>query len=211
MNIAPSILDADFSRLQQEINTLKDCPRIHLDIMDGQYVPNTSLISGELEHIDFPVPIEAHLMVQHPEDYFDEYIDLGCMGITFHIETQSTDKTVQLLQELRDQGLKAGICVDGYTDVDVLTDEILEHADQVLIMSIKAGKGGQSFMPEHLEKVRTLRTRGYKGEIEIDGGVKDTNIQSVKDAGVDIAVVGSFLMKQPIDVRQELLQALFAA
>lgn len=208
MKIAPSILDADFTKLQSELDSLKDCERIHLDIMDGAYVPATSFFAEDLKEAVFPIPAEVHLMCEDPFSYFEGFVDLGVMGITFHAETQPEFETIELLKELKEFGVKAGIAIDGYTDIEVLSDEILELADQVLVMTIKAGKGGQSFMPERLDMVKDLRKRGYKGEIEIDGGVKDFNWKESADAGVDIAVVGSFLMKSPLELRQERIKAL---
>lgn len=208
MKIAPSLLDADFSKLQDEIHSLSGCDRIHIDVMDGQYVPKTSFISGELENLKFPTEIEAHLMVEHPEDYFDEFIELGCKRITFHIETQSEEETLELLEELKLEGIKAGICIDGFTSSQSLSDDVLDLADQILIMTVKAGKGGQTFMAENLEKIKELRARGYKGEIEIDGGVNDTNWKQGELAGADIAVVGSFLMKEDSSLREERIKKL---
>lgn len=208
MKIAPSILDADASKLQAEINSLASCDRIHIDVMDGQYVPKVSFISGELEDVKFPIGCEAHLMVEHPEDYFDEFIELGCKGITFHIETQSEDETLELLEELKLEGLKAGICIDGFTSSQALSDDVLDLADQILVMTVKAGKGGQSFMAENLEKIKEIRARGYKGEIEIDGGVNDANWEQAQAAGANVAVVGSFLMKANASLREERIKKL---
>ncbi|HEY5713840.1 MAG TPA: ribulose-phosphate 3-epimerase [Candidatus Gracilibacteria bacterium] len=198
MQIAPSILDADFSSLQAEIDSLQEADRIHLDIMDGQYVPAVSFDVQDLVGITFPVPIEAHLMVDNPESFFERFITLGCSGIAFHIENTGEATALELLTILKNENIRAGICVDGYTDTDELSDEILEIADQVLLMSVKAGAGGQSFMMEVLDKIESLRARGFGGEIEVDGGVTLENAESLKEAGADIVVVGSALMKRTL-------------
>ena len=211
MLIAPSILNANFGNLQAEIDSIARCDRIHLDIMDGQYVPNLTIGAALLKSVDWKdLPIEAHLMVNNPENFFADFIDLGCMGITFHIENTGIDRALGLLQDLRSCGVKSGICIDGYTSPDFLTDEILTLSDQILVMSVKAGFGGQAFMPESLDKIRSLRARGYTGEIEIDGGACFDNMADIKAAGCDIAVVGSFLMKQVVPERQKRLKALQA-
>ncbi|MCF7917982.1 ribulose-phosphate 3-epimerase [Candidatus Gracilibacteria bacterium] len=205
MKISPSILDADFSRLQEEINSIRTADRIHLDIMDGQYVPNTTFRASNISHVQFSLPLEAHLMVLHPEEYFEEFKSLGCKGITIHTETQSEKKTLQLLQKLKNLGIKAGICIDGFTSVDTVSDSVLHQAEQVLVMSVKAGKGGQSFMMESLDKIKTLRSRKFTGEIEVDGGVNLENISKIAHAGADIVVVGSFLMKKEASLRSEII------
>jgi len=194
MKIAPSILDADFRTLQAELDSLQTADRIHLDVMDGHYVPQMTFGPGIFKQTNFPIEVEVHLMVEQPARFFQGFIDMGAMGITFHIETIDPTEAVPLLKQLKQAGVKAGISIDGYTPTEALSDEVLKAADQILIMSVKAGKGGQSFMPESLDKCRELRDRGFKGEIEFDGGVKDHNINKIKDAGADIVVMGSYLM-----------------
>lgn len=211
MLIAPSILNANFGQLQSEINSIRTADRLHLDIMDGHYVPSLTIGAGLLKSIDFgDMPMEAHLMVNEPEKFFYDFLDLGVMGITFHIENTGITKAKELLTDLRSCGVAAGICIDGYTSSDFLTDEILDMADQILVMGVKAGAGGQSFMPESLEKIRSLRARGYQGEIELDGGAKLENMADIKAAGCDISVVGSYLMNVGVKERQERLKELQA-
>ena len=203
MKIAPSILDANFGQLQIDIDSIATADRIHLDVMDGHYVPGMTFGASIFRQVEFPIETEVHLMVENPGAFFPSFIDMGAKGITFHIETVDEATALLYLQQLKAAGVRAGICIDGYTDADALSDDVLKLADQVLIMSVKAGKGGQSFMPESLEKCRTLRARGFTGEIEFDGGVKLNNVESVKQAGGDIVVVGSYLMKKSIDERPD--------
>jgi ribulose-phosphate 3-epimerase len=208
MKISPSILDANFQSLQSEIDSLANADRIHLDIMDGHYVPNMSFGASILQNIQFPVETEAHLMVNNPETFIPLFRDIHVGTIGFHIENTGTTKAIQLLDFIRHHfGIKAGIVVDGYTNIEWLTPEILDRADQVLIMSVKSGFGGQSFMPEALDKIRTLRQKGFQKEIEVDGGVTLDNIQAIKDAGADIVVVGSFLMKHNPTERSDIIRA----
>jgi len=205
MKIAPSILDAHFGQLQSELESIKSADRIHLDVMDGHYVPAMTFGANIFRQVEFPIEAEVHLMVENPASFFAHFLELGVMGITFHIETIDEDQAVPLLKQLKAGGVKAGICIDGYTSDEVLSDEVLKCADQILIMSVKAGAGGQSFMPESLEKCKSLRNRGFKGEIEFDGGVKDHNIAQIKEAGADIVVMGSYLMKAKPADRAELI------
>lgn len=206
MKIAPSILDANFQNLQSEIDSLATADRIHLDIMDGQYVPSITFGAPLFKQITFPKAAEVHLMVDDPQNQFDAFQELGVSGITFHIENTGPAKAVEFLKYLRSLKIKAGICVDGYSSVDMLSDEVLTLADQVLLMSVKAGKGGQSFMPEVLEKAKRLRSRGFSGEVEVDGGVNLENVKLLKETGVDIVVVGSFLMKRASLERLEVIR-----
>ncbi len=206
MKISPSILDADFNNLSAELESIKTADRIHLDIMDGQYVPNLSFGMAVLKNIKFPVETEAHLMVLNPANFLDDFVKLGVKTFTFHIEATGIPQAIELLKEIKSRGIFAGISIDGYTDPDWLTDEILELADQILVMSVKSGFGGQSFMPAAVLKVEELRARGFSGEIEVDGGINDENFVELAAAGADIVVVGSFLMKKSREKRAEIIK-----
>lgn len=206
MKISPSILDADFGRLNAELESIKNSDRIHLDVMDGNFVPNLSFGGSILGKVNFQgVPIEAHLMVENPQNYFDIFQKIGAIQITFHAEN-TVGKTVEFLQELQSRGIKAGICVDGDSEVDILSDEILENADQILLMSVKAGFGGQKFMPEVFDKIKKLRARGFSKEIEIDGGVNLDNVVDLKEAGADIVVAGSFILGKETNARAGIIR-----
>lgn len=205
MKIAPSILNADFAHFQSELDSLVAADRIHLDIMDGRYVPNLTFGSSILGSITWPKAIEAHLMCDEPQQLFDGFIDLGCMGITFHIENTG-QIAKEYLRYLKTRDVAPGLAIDGYTSTDMVDDEALGLCEQIVLMSVKAGFGGQAFMPEVYDKVKMLRQRGYKGEIEIDGGVNLDNAPNLKEAGADIVVVGSFLMKKPQDARAEIIR-----
>lgn len=205
MKIAPSILDANFGALQTDLNSIATADRIHLDVMDGQYVPNLSFGPPVLKNLDYPIEYEVHLMAQNPERFVDLFCDMGVMTFTFHVEVVDEARTLALFADLKSRGVKAGICIDGATEPSVLSDKVIEQADQILVMSVQAGFGGQSFMPESIEKIRALRERGFSGEIEVDGGVNLDNVESLAEAGSDIVVVGSALMKQPSKDRAGLI------
>lgn len=205
MKIAPSILDADFRALQQDLDSIATADRIHLDVMDGQYVPNLSFGPPVLKNLRFPVEYEVHLMAQNPHRFVNLFCDMGVMTFTFHTEVVDKIQTLDLFAQLKSRGVKAGICIDGATSVAVLSDEVLAQADQILVMSVQAGFGGQSFMPASIDKIKRLRARGFTKEIEVDGGVNLENASLLAAAGADIVVVGSALMKQPIKNRAELI------
>jgi ribulose-phosphate 3-epimerase len=203
MKIAPSILDANFQSLQTEIDSIKNADKIHLDIMDGNYVPPISFGANILSQLNFPIPTEVHLMTAKPAEQFEGFINLGVKIITFQREVVSHSKTLELLKFLKNNNIGAGICLDLDTPVTEISQEILQLADQILLMSVKAGYGGQSFQPSVMDKVKALRAQNFPGEIEIDGGINDQTIQQL--SMVDSVVVGSFLMKSPIENRPKLI------
>jgi ribulose-phosphate 3-epimerase len=205
MKISSSILDADFGQLNAELKSIKNANRIHIDVMDGNFVPNISFSASILKKVDFQnVPLEIHLMVENPQHYFDIFEEIGATQITFHIEN-TIGRSVEFLKDLKSRGIKSGICVDGDSEIEILSDEILENADQVLLMSVKAGFGGQKFMTKVYDKIKKLRARGFKKEIEIDGGVNLDNVVDLKKAGADIVVAGSSVLSEKADKRKEII------
>ena len=207
MDISASILDIKLSSLASELRSIATTDRVHLDIMDGHFVPHVTFRAASLIGIPFPVECEAHLMVNDPETFFPEFLSLGVSGIIFHIENTGEKKALALLKHLHEKNIRAGICIDGCTDDAQLSNTLLEMADQVLVMSVKAGKGGQSFQTESLGKIQRLRERGFKREIEVDGGVNLDNAADIKKAGADRVVVGSFLMRKALEERAKIIEA----
>lgn len=194
MFIAPSILAADFARLGDEIRAVPSADWIHVDIMDGHFVPNLSFgpsITADVHKVT-DKPLDVHLMIENPQLWVDEYIKAGAAGITFHVE--AVDDHVALAKYLREQGVRAGFSLRPGTAIEPYLKD-LEHFDIVLVMSVEPGFGGQSFMPDQLEKVRTLRKeiddRGLHTLIEIDGGISAATIGQAAAAGCDAYVAGS--------------------
>lgn len=195
MFIAPSILTADFNQLATEIESVKSADFLHLDVMDGHFVPNISfgahVLSG-LKKIS-KVPLDTHLMLSNPLDYIDQFVEIGSSYITVHVEA---NKVQESINRIKASGIKAGITLKPKTKVETLYP-YLDQVDLVLIMSVEPGFGGQKFMVDQLEKVKTLvelrKTYGYHYMIEIDGGINGDTAKLAKAAGVDIAVVGSFI------------------
>ncbi|BAC18527.1 ribulose-phosphate 3-epimerase [Corynebacterium efficiens YS-314] len=207
--IAPSILAADYARLGEEIAAVPDADWIHVDIMDGHFVPNLSFgydVTRAVHRVT-DKPLDVHLMIENPEKWVDHYIDAGAACVIFHVE--ATDKHVELAQHIRSKGVRAGFSLRPGTPIEDYLDD-LEHFDEVIVMSVEPGFGGQSFMPDQLDKVRTLRRvideRGLDIIIEIDGGISATTIEQAAEAGVDAYVAGSavFGADEPNAAVQEL-------
>ena len=198
LKIAPSILSSDFLHLEKEIKALEQAgaDMLHLDIMDGHFVPNLTFGPGLVKQIRkiTTLPLDAHLMITNPADFIDKFIDAGVNYLSFHIETDAN--YVRLFKKIRNRGVKAGIAINPETSLDALPD-VIDEIDYVLIMSVHPGFGGQAFIEESVEKVRkTKEIIGSKQiEIEIDGGINFQTAKLVKEAGVNILVAGSFIFK----------------
>ena len=208
--LAPSLLSANFYNLEKDLKVLKEekIKYLHLDVMDGMFVPNISIGIPVIESIkkntkdDFI--LDTHLMVERPERYILNFKSAGSDILTIHEE--ATCDFCEVLTIIKSQGMKAGISVNPETDIKKI-DECLGIADLVLVMSVHPGFGGQKFIGETLEKVRYLKEmrekNNYKYLIEIDGGINIDNVKSVCDAGVDVVVAGSAVFKN--DIRKNII------
>lgn len=194
--IAPSLLSADFMRLGEEIRAAEAAgvDMLHLDIMDGHFVPNITIGPFVVEAIrrTTKLPLDVHLMIEEPDRYIADFIKAGADYLTVHVEASvHLHRTVHWI---KDSGVKAGVSLNPATPVWSL-DHILPDLDLVLLMSVNPGFGGQGFISQALGKIRTvkdmLRERGLLIPVEVDGGVKYDNAREVADAGADILVIGS--------------------
>jgi ribulose-phosphate 3-epimerase len=194
--IAPSILSADFSRLGDEIRAVEaaGADYIHVDVMDGQFVPNITIgpLVVEAARKVTNLPLDVHLMIVDPDRYIPDFAAAGADIIVFHAEaTFHVHRTVQLIKSL---GKKAGVSLNPATPLHCL-DYILDDLDLVLLMTVNPGFGGQSFIEACLPKIHALRgmldKRGLETELEVDGGVKISNVESISRAGADVFVAGS--------------------
>ena len=198
--IAPSILAADFARLEQEVKMLNDSDAdwIHIDIMDGVFVPNISFGLPVTEAINRHAkkPLDVHLMIVNPENYVEEFKKAGAEIITVHYEACS--HLHRNIQQIKNLGCKAGVSINPHTNVELLKD-VLSDIDLVLIMSVNPGFGGQKFIERTYEKIHVLRSLANKLNpeliIEIDGGVNLDNAPKLIEAGADALVAGSFVFK----------------
>lgn len=198
LEIAPSILAADFANIQSAVEMLNDSEAdyIHVDIMDGVFVPNISfgLPVTEAIHRHAKKPLDVHLMIVEPDRYLEAFRNAGAANISVHYE--ACDHLHRTLQAIHDLGAKAGVAINPHTSVELLTDT-LDLIDLVCVMSVNPGFGGQKFIENTYSKVSKLKElilqKGSNTQIEIDGGVSLNNAQKLKDAGADILVAGSFV------------------
>lgn len=200
LQVAPSILSADFAELGKDIRMLNACADlIHLDIMDGAFVPNISFGFPVVEAVSkiATIPMDAHLMVVHPERWVKRCAELGVSMMSFHQEAALEDSEA-ILADIRANGMKAGLVINPDIPVERLFPYI-GKADFFLIMSVFAGFGGQKFIPESVRKVAALKAeldrRGNDAPIEVDGGVNAENAALLRDAGATILVAGSSVFK----------------
>jgi ribulose-phosphate 3-epimerase len=196
IEIAPSILSADFAHLADEIRKAEDAGAdvLHLDVMDGHFVPNLTIgppVVSSIRKIT-SLPLDVHLMVQKPELLLEDFIQAGANWISVHIEADThLNRTMSFLQE---RGIRRGVALNPATSMSSL-DEILPCSDYVLVMTVNPGFGGQKFIPSMLKKVRRLKelivSNGYQTRIEVDGGIGPDNLDAILTAGADIIVAGS--------------------
>ncbi|WP_291784917.1 ribulose-phosphate 3-epimerase [Cecembia sp.] len=211
VKIAPSVLAADFANLQKEVEMLNASAAdyIHVDIMDGMFVPNISfgLPVTEAIHRHASKPLDVHLMIMDPDRYLPAFRKAGAEVLTVHVEAcNHLHRTVQYIKDL---GAKSGVALNPHTPVGVL-ENILDDLDLVCMMSVNPGFGGQKFIEATFDKVRKLRQmaneRGLTTMIEIDGGVNQANAPLLLEAGADVLVAGSFVFtsKDPIATIKQL-------
>lgn len=199
MKVAPSILAADFANLGKDIKSIESADFIHLDLMDGTFVPNISFGFPVVESVAplTEVPLDAHLMVVHPERWFERLAKLGVSYLSFHLEAAGR-RTSKCIDEIHALGMKAGVAIDPDVPVEKLF-RYVGKADFFLIMSVFAGFGGQKFIYESIDRVAALRAeivrRGANALIEVDGGVSASNAAALREAGADIVVAGSSVFR----------------
>ncbi|MBC5825344.1 MAG: ribulose-phosphate 3-epimerase [Candidatus Eremiobacteraeota bacterium] len=194
--IAPSLLSADFAFIREQIALVEEAGAdyLHIDVMDGRFVPNITWgpkIVRDLRPLS-KLPLDVHLMIVEPERYVDRFIEAGAQLVSVHWE--ATVHAHRLMEQIRSKGARAGLAINPATSLDVLP-EILPYVDVLLVMSVNPGFGGQKYIPTSTAKVagarRLLEQRGLDVEIEVDGGVTLTNVAEVVRAGADTVVMGA--------------------
>lgn len=206
MIIAPSILSADFGNLERDIKLVEnEVKYLHVDVMDGHFVPNITFGPDVVAAIRkfTNLTLDCHLMIDNPAEYVEQFADAGGDILTVHIE--STVHIDRVLQQIKSKGVKAGIVLNPGTPVADLI-EILPVVDQVLVMTVNPGFGGQTFIPRTLKKIEELvkirEANGYHYDIEVDGGVNENTIKQCSDAGANVFVAGSYVYGKPNPVAQ---------
>ena len=209
IKIAPSILSADKKKLQEEVEDIEEFAElIHVDIMDGKFVPPTTFDSKEIGKINSKLPKDVHLMVEYPltEGFIDDYIVAGAASITIHEEAK--DDIDKCIEYIKGKGINVGISINPPSPLDNILS-YLDKVDMVLIMSVNPGYAGQKFISSVLDKVRELRELKPNLDIEIDGGVNKDTIKQAVDAGANVIVAGSaiFDKENRKDAIKELINA----
>jgi ribulose-phosphate 3-epimerase len=202
MLVAPSILSADFAYLGEEVRSVCDAGAdlIHVDVMDGHFVPNMTLGPVVVEGVarSSTKPLDVHLMVEDNNFFVDLFAPLKPEFISFHFESERHPN--RLATKIRDLGIRPSMVLNPHTLPEV-TEYLLPYLDMVLLMSVNPGFGGQKFIPDVLERAKRLKDLIEKRNpdclIEVDGGVSDRNIEALKEAGVDVVVAGSYVFKHP--------------
>lgn len=204
---APSLLAADFSKLREEIQEVEKCGAeyLHLDVMDGNFVPNISYGAPVISAIRpySNLVFDVHLMVEEPDRFIKDFVDAGADIITVHVEaTKHLHRTIQLIKSY---GKKVGVSLNPATPIETLK-HVINDIDMVLIMSVNPGFGGQAFIPETLNKIKELRNLYPEIDIEVDGGVNDKTVEAIKEAGANVLVAGSYLFSGNYKEKIELMK-----
>jgi ribulose-phosphate 3-epimerase len=207
IKLAPSILSADFARLGEQIAEVvkAGADYIHVDVMDGHFVPNITIGAPVVASIR-PVtslPLDVHLMIEHPERYISDFVKAGADIITVHVEAcPHLHATIRLIKEL---GARAGVSLNPATPLSAV-EEFLPHVDLVLVMSVDPGFGGQSFIPETLPRIANMRKilddRGLSAELEVDGGINADNAPDIVKAGANVLVAGNSVFRAKEGISQ---------
>jgi len=196
IKLAPSILSADFARLLEDVKKVEDagCEYLHIDVMDGHFVPNITIGPGVIKSLrkNVNMVFDAHLMIENPDNYIKEFVDAGCDMIVVHQE--ACKHLHRTIQNIKSFGIKAGVALNPATPIETIK-HVLEDVDMVLIMTVNPGFGGQSFIEGMIPKIKELKeiidSKNLDIDIQVDGGIKPDNVAKVVDSGANIIVAGS--------------------
>lgn len=214
MLISPSILAADYANLERDVRAAAHAGAdlLHVDVMDGHFVPNISIgapVVASLRKLD-ALPLDVHLMIENPSKYVDMFCDAGAAYLTVHLEAPDVRPVADTLRAIRARGVKAGLSIKPKTPVESVR-ELLPLCDLLLVMTVEPGFGGQKFIDGSTGRIAEAKSlvRALSPEclIEIDGGVDETNVAACRDAGADVAVMGSALFRGDVGERMKLMRS----
>lgn len=196
IKLAPSILSADFAKLLEDVKKVEEagCEYLHIDVMDGHFVPNITLGPGIVKSLrkDVNMIFDTHLMIENPDNYIKDFVDAGSDLIVVHVEAcRHLHRTIQ---NIKSHNVKAGVALNPATSIETIK-HVLQDVDMVLIMTVNPGFGGQSFIESMIDKIKELKQiideKNLNVDIQVDGGIKPSNIHQVVEAGANIIVAGS--------------------
>lgn len=193
VKIAPSILSADFGKLNEEIASIEAySDLIHVDVMDGHFVPNITIGAPVVKCIKTSLPLDVHLMIENPENFIKDFVEAGAERIIVHSE--AVENLAQVLNKIEEFGIKAGVSIKPKTPVEDIKD-VLNIVDEVLVMTVEPGFGGQKFMNDMVGKIKQLREMGFDKDIAVDGGINAETGKICREAGANILIAGSYIFK----------------
>lgn len=195
VKIAPSILSADFGNLNEDMKSVeKYSDLFHVDVMDGHFVPNLTIGAPVVKCLKSSLPLSCHLMIENPENFVADFAKAGAETITIHAEAAKDLKAV--IEQIKSYGLRAGVSIKPKTSVSTI-ESVINDVDEVLVMSVEPGFGGQEFIESSLEKISALRTMRPDLDIAVDGGINNRTAKKVIEAGANILVSGSYIFGAP--------------
>lgn len=209
--INPSILAADFANFERELSRIATADAVHVDVMDNHFVPNLTFGMPMVERLQqvSPIPLDLHLMIEDPDRWAPQFAEIGVFSVTFHLESATAPATIA--RNIKAHGARAGIALRPGTPFAAI-EELLPHFDQLLIMTVEPGFGGQSFMPETMAKLSTAKSWASRTDtdiwLQVDGGINSDTITQAADAGADTFVAGSAVFRGEPEAEIATLRAL---
>lgn len=195
LKIAPSILSADFGKLNEEMKEVEDyCELFHVDVMDGHFVPNITIGAPVVKCLDTDSFLDVHLMIENPEKYIEDFAKAGSDRLIVHVEACKKVEVRKVLEMIADLGIEPAVSIKPKTKVEEIKD-VLDLVKEVLVMTVEPGFGGQKFMADVLYKISELKELGYDEDIGVDGGVNAETAILAKEAGANLLVAGSYIYK----------------
>jgi len=191
IKIIPSILSADFSNLQKDVDKVKNADWLQIDVMDGHFVNNITFGPIVMKGIKTKLKLDVHLMIENPEKFLKQFVDAGAYSITFHIE--ASKNPLKIISTIKKLNAGAGIAINPETPASKIK-KLLPYLDQVIVMTVNPGSGGQKFLSSCLSKVKEIR-KSFAGDIEVDGGINEKTIALAAKAGANAFVAGSYVFK----------------